>query len=262
MSVPRFKLLCLLVLLFNTQIASAFEFRLETGLNYEYLSPHSTYGSWKNTFVRLYHNPVEGFTYFVEGNAFWRDKEGNAASGAIGAYKDWSNWLYTYSSISFGSTSSYLPEFRFDHEFNFKIGKEKNIVPSMGLTYIKYHDVHKDYMIYPGITYYGSGFILTYKHFFNRSDPGSVSSSSDLISIGIGEEGKSWTYLDFSYGKQAYLATYLLSPQAVKQNSLNLSLTRRQWIKKDFGIFGGISYFKLQDGYEKYGFTFGFFKDF
>lgn len=240
----------------------AFDFRLEAGGNYEYLRPNATYGSWKSGFLRLYHRPFSHFTYFLEGGVFSRKHEGDALLGVFGAYKDWSEWLYTYSSLSFGSNSSYLPKYRLDHEFNFKVGPKKNIVPSLGFTYIKYHDIHKDYIVYPGITYYGRGFVITYKHFINRSDPGSVSSSSELLSLGIGQEGKSWTYLDISYGKQAYLATYLASPQEVRQKAFYISLSHRHWIKKDLGLFGSLNYLKLKDGYEKYGFQGGIFKEF
>lgn len=251
-----------LIMLFTSLSAYAFEFRLEAGGSYEYLSPHATYGSWKSGFIRLYHRPFSDFTYFLEGSVFSRKREGDAALGVIGAYKDWSPWLYTYSSLSFGSNSPYLHKYRLDHEFNFKVGAKRNIVPSFGFTYIKYHDVHKDYIVYPGITYYGRGFVITYRHFINRSYPGSVSSSSDLLSLGIGQEGKSWTYLDLSFGKQAYLATYLASPQEVRQKAFYISLSHRHWIKKNFGLFGGLNYFKLKDGYEKYGFSAGLFKDF
>lgn len=240
----------------------AYDFKLEAGGNYEYLSPNNTYGSWKSGFLRLYHKPTQDFTYFLESDVFSRKHEGDAMLGVLGAYKDWSQWLYTYTSLSIGSNSDYLPKYRLNQEFNFKIGEKKNIVPSIGFTYAKYYDVHKDFIIYPGITYYGEGFVITYRHFINKSSPGSVSSSSDLISFGVGQEGKHWTYLDVSYGKQAYLATYLANPQEIGQKSLSISLTHRHWIKKDLGLFGGLNYLKLENGYEKYGFQAGVFKDF
>ena len=249
-----------LFLLFNT--AFAYNYRVETGMSYEYLSPHDVYGDWKGGYVRFYHRPSGNATYFLEFSAFSRKNPGEAFMGVFGLYKDWSPRLYTYSSISASTSSSYLPAFRLDHEFYFKLGVQKNIVPSLGFTYIKYHDIHKDYIFYPGITYYGKGFVVTYKHFLNRSQPGSVYSSTDLVSLGIGQEGKGWIYIDVSYGKQAYLATHLTSPEEVKQNALNLSVKRIMWIKKDLALSLGVSFFKLENGYEKYGFLAGFIKDF
>jgi hypothetical protein len=246
----------------NVLSAYAYDFRLEVGGTYEYLSPKAIYGTWKSSSLRFYHKPSQDFIYFLEGGFFSRKHEGDAVLGVVGAYKDWNSWFYTYTSFSVGSKSTYLPKYRLDQEFNFKIGEKKNIVPSIGFTYIKYHDVHKDCIIYPGIIYYGEGFIITYKHFINKSDPGSVTSSSDLVSFGIGQEGKRWTFLDISYGKQAYLATHLANPQEIKQKELYISFSHRHWIKKDLGLFGGLGYSKLNGGYEKYSFTAGIFKDF
>ena len=135
MSVPRLITLAMLISL----SAYAYDFRLELEGNYEYLSPHNTYGSWKSGFLRLYHKPVQGFTYFLEGGVFSRKHEGDAVLGVLGAYKDWSPWLYTYTSFSAGSNSTYLPKYRLDHEFNFKVGEKRNIVPSIGFTSAKYH---------------------------------------------------------------------------------------------------------------------------
>ncbi len=235
--------------------------RVEMGASYEALSPKSIYGSWKTGGFTFFHKPKPDFTYFIGGYSFSR-KEGEAALLWGGAYKDWTDWLYTYSSFSFGTKSVYIPKYRLDHEFNFKIGERRNLVPSLGLSYIKYHDVHKDLVIGLGFTYYQEGWNFTYRHFINRSEPGNVVSSSDLLSLGIGREKHHWTYLDFSFGKQAYLATYLANPQEVRQNSLYVAIKHRHWITNDLGIFGDVSYFKLKGGYEKYGIGFGFFKEF
>lgn len=235
--------------------------RIEVGGTYEALSPKSVYGDWKTGWIAFYHRPKPDLTYFIGDNLFWR-KEGQANLWYGGAYKDWTPWLYTYTSLSVGTKSTYLPKFRIDQEFNFKLGEKKNFVLSTGFSHIKYHDVHKDLLFSLGFTFYQEWWNFTYKHFINKSDPGNLYSSSELLSLGIGKEKKFWTYFDISFGKQAYLATYLSSPEEVKQNSFYSSLRHRQWLKENFGLIGEISYFKLKQGYEKYGFGFGFFKEF
>lgn len=179
-----------------------------------------------------------------------------------GIYKDWSDDLYTFTYFSYGSKSDYLPKFVLHNDFNFKTGKNKNLVFLVGFSHIKYHNVNQDFIISSGFTYYQQRWNLTYKHFINKSDPGNIKSSSNLISIGMGEESKSWFYIDFSYGKQAYLATYLANPQEVRQNSLYTSIKYRKWIASNSGYFIGLNYLNLKDEYEKYGFTIGFFKEF
>lgn len=261
--IVRNPLLSLILLTIFFKIAYSFEDykRIEIGGSYETLSPKSTYGDWKTGGITFFHKPKTDFSYLVGSNLFSR-KEGQAGLIWGGAYKDWSEWLYTYTSLSFGSQSSYLPKYRFDNEFNFKVGEKKSLVPSLGFSYIKYHDVHKDSVLSLGFTYYQDWWNFSYRHFINKSGPGNVSSSSDFISLGIGKEKKHWTYFDFSFGKQAYLATYLANPQEVRQSSIYAAVKHRHWIKENFGIFGDVSYFKLRGGYEKYGFGLGFFREF
>lgn len=235
--------------------------RIELGGSYERLSPESVYGTWKTGNFNFYHKPTEGFTYFFGFSGFSR-KEGKASLVQGGAYKDWAERFYTYSALSFGTKSEYLPQYRIDQEFNVKLGERKNLVPALGVSYIKYHDVHKDLIVGMGFTYYHESWNFTYRHFINKSDPGSVQSSSDLVSIGVGREGSSWTYIDLSFGKQAYLATYLANPEEVRQKSFYIALKHRRWVTKDLGIFGDISYLKLDKAYEKYGVGVGVFKEF
>ena len=103
--------------------------------------------------------------------------------------------------------------------------------------------------------------ILHYRLFYNINNPGAISSFSHLINMGYGQEGWQWTYLNVSFGKQAYLATYV-APQEVNQTSLSLNLRHRHWLDKHYGIFGDVSYTKLEDGYDMYGIGLGVFYDF
>jgi YaiO family outer membrane protein len=235
--------------------------RIEVSYSFENLQPHSIYGNWNTGNFAFYDKRSPDFTYFLQSSVHNRD-EGNGVTGTIGAYKDWTNYLYTYSSVTAGSHSVYLPKFRGDHDFNFKVGPNKNVVLTAGITYIDYFDVHRDLILSGGPTLYLDKWVLQYRLFHNESNPGSVKSYSHLISVGYGQEGWQWTYLDFSFGKQAYMATSLATPEAVNQNSHNVSLKHRHWLGKDYGIFGDVSYFKLQDGYKKYGLTCGFFYEF
>lgn len=235
--------------------------RLEANLSFEYLSPNGVYGSWKTASIGFYDKPRKDLTYFLQIGTFSR-KEGEALLGTLGIYKDWMRRLYTYSSLSAGTRSDYLPQIRIDHDFNIKLGTKENIVWTAGASYIKYFDIHKDIILSTGITLYLDNWIWQYRLSRNESDPNSIVSYSHLFSAGYGREGWQWTYLDFSFGKQAYLASYLASPEEVRQNSLNISIKHRHWIDKDYGIFGDLSYFKLKDGYDKYGLSFGVFREF
>jgi len=235
--------------------------RIEASVSFEHLSPHGIYGNWYASNVAFYNRVSPTFTWFAQGSLHNRS-EGSGITATAGAYKDWHDNLYTYSSFTAGSHSDYLPEFRADHDFNFKSGKNKNYVLTAGVAYINYFTDHSDLIFSGGLTAYRNKWILQYRLFHNRSNPGSIGSFSHLISSGYGEEGLRWTYLNFSFGKQAYLATSLATPQSVNQDSLNLSLQHRRWVGEYYGFFGDAGYFKLEDGYDKFSISCGLFYEF
>jgi YaiO family outer membrane protein len=235
--------------------------RIEASFSFENLNPHETYGDWNTGNLAFYNKVSPDFTYFVQGSAFNRN-EGNGGTGTIGAYKDWADFFYTYTAITAGTNSTYLPKFRADHDFNFKVGPNKMIVLTLGGTFIDYFNDHRDLIISGGPTLYLNRWVLQYRLFHNESNPGSIGSFSQLFSIGYGEEGLQWTYLNVSFGKQAYLATSLATTEAIDKNSLNIAVQHRHWLGKNYGIFGDTSYFKLQEGYEKFGISLGVFYEF
>ena len=245
----------------NAQEQASKTRRIETSYSFEHLDPNSTYGNRYSGDLSFFSNPCKGFTYFVKSN-YYNRMEGSATGGAAGTYIDWFDSLYTYSSVSAGRRSEYLPKIRLDHDFNFKMGQKKNLVLTTGLTYIDYFTDHKDVILSGGPTLYLNPVILQYRLFHNQSSPGSVVSYSHLISLGYGEENWQWTYLIFSFGKQAYLATALSSPEEIDKNSFDVTLRHRHWLDSSYGIFGDVSYFKLQDGYDKTGICFGLFYEF
>ena len=177
--------------------------RIEASFSFEHLSPNDIYGNWYASNVAFYSKVAPDFTYFAQGS-FYNRSEGSGITGIVGAYKDWKDYLYTYSSITAGSHSDYLPEFRVDHDFNFKLGKDKNYVFTAGVAYVDYFTDHSDLIFSGGLTVYRNKWIMQYRLFHNQSNPGSIGSFSHLLSAGYGEEGRQWTYLNCSFGKQAY----------------------------------------------------------
>ncbi|MHA2647893.1 MAG: YaiO family outer membrane beta-barrel protein [bacterium JZ-2024 1] len=234
--------------------------RVEFLGSFEQLAP-DTYGEWKSVTINMFRFAGPGRTHLASVSGFMRG-EGDGLLLSFAAYHDWSDSFYTYSAISHGTRSGYLPELRMDGEFFAKMGSRKNVVPAVGLSYIRYYDIHRDWVASLGGTYYANGWNVAYRYFINHSDPGSVRSSSNLISAGIGREKAFWTYLTVSYGKQAYLASYLATPENVTLDSLRVALDYRKWLDSHRGIIVGSDYVKLEDGYEKYGLILGFFNEF
>lgn len=234
--------------------------RLDTSFSYESLSPNGPYGSWKAFNAAVYF-PLPGFSAFAQASSHSRrDGKGVVASG--GGYKDWSPGFYTYTSLSGATNSVYLPKFRVDQDFNFKLLPKRNLVLTAGVSHIRYFDVHRDLVLSAGPTVYLGRLILSMKGMRNISDPGSVKSNTLVESAGYGEEGRQWTFLTASQGKQAYMATALASPQEVRQSAVSFTLNHRRWLKENFGLTGDVSWFELKQGYKKYGGSLGCFMNF
>jgi len=233
---------------------------MDLSLTYEDLSP-SAYGSWKSLNMTYYQKYAKGLTFVYQAGLFHRN-EGSAAFGALGVYKDWTPSFYTFTQLGGGTDSTYLPKYRLDQEFYYKFGEKKQWVGILGISYIDYYDVHKDTILSAGFMYYGEKYNVTYRHFFNKSDPESVRSGTDLISLGYGEEKDQWIYLDVSYGNQAYQTLLSPSHPIFSEDALDTKLSYRKWTTENSGWFGAIGYFNLHDEYKKYLFQVGYFKEF
>lgn len=236
--------------------------RFEISTSYEILDPSEPYTRWKNLNLSYYRIESDTFTFFLTVENLFREEGENTTIFTVGSYKNWTPSFYTYSSISAGTDSVYAPKFRFDNDFNFKFGENKNLIWTVGTTYIKYFDVHKDFILSTGFTWYLKDLILSYRIFRNESDPGSVQSFSHSVSLQSGREKWRWLYLTFSFGHQAYTATYLTTPEEIRKRSYEIVLGGRKWLGDNWGIFGNLSYFHLLKGYVKYGITSGIFTEF
>ena len=235
--------------------------RLDVSFTYEHLDPSSDYGSWKNFNLSYYQKYSNDLTLVYQAGFFNRD-EGSASLFSLGAYKDWTPNLYTFSQFSLGTDSEYLPEYRLDHDFYYKFGERKQWVGILGFTYIDYYDTHSDTIVSVGTTYYAPKYNVTYRFFVNNSDPGSVDSNTHLLSVGYGAEKEYWTYFDISYGNQAYQSILDSGYSNFDEDALNIQLKHRHWLTENTGIFGSLGYFNLDNGYDKYLFQIGYFKEF
>jgi YaiO family outer membrane protein len=228
---------------------------IETSLSYDYLTPEDEYADWKSADLRytIHFSPRNTLT-FAGGGSVRDEKFGWLQAGI---YHDWTSRFYTYTGVTTSSSSKWMGRWRFDNDLNFKLGPEKQYILALGQTAILYPDDKEDYILSAGGIWYRKHFILDYRHFFTRSDPGEVWSDSDRISIGFGTMGKSWTTVTASMGNQSYLA--LGGLLEVDQNVYSISLMEQVWLKEKCGLKIGAGYQKVEDGFEKYNFSLGCF---
>jgi YaiO family outer membrane protein len=262
--------LCLLAVLsfvwpdhqaFAEESAGTLKNRIEITGAYDHLSPHDMYGDWESFSAAFYRKERQDVTWYVELDAFTR-KEGKGMLAVAGAYKDWTDALYTYTAVAVGTNSVYLPEVRFDHTFNMKFGPEQTFVWLIGLTSINYHTDYRDFILSTGLTAYLDTWVPEYRIFRNVSSPGSVVSYSHLLTLAYGREQWQWTTAVVGFGKQAYQALELAAPAAIKSDSFSVTLKHRRWLQNNYGLLGELSYFNLQETYKKGGFLLGVFREF
>ncbi len=234
--------------------------RLEVDISYDYLDPYSIYEDWTALNFSYYDKISNDLTLLYQGSAITR-VEGNGFLGAVGIYKGWRDRFYTFTQISAGTDVEYLPAFRIDHEFNYIFGANKNIVGLLGFTYINQHDEHEDFIGSVGVTYYSEDYNIGYRVFFNQSDPGSVNSTSHIISLGIGHEKDQWIYIDVAFGNPAYLSTVTPNYETVRNDTAAVYLKYRKWLEEDSGFYAETGFFNLGSEYDKYNFRLGYFQE-
>ncbi|MGB9638503.1 MAG: YaiO family outer membrane beta-barrel protein, partial [bacterium] len=236
--------------------------RQEYLVSYDRLNPFNSYGEYKTFSYNFYNQLSNDKTYFFSFSVFNRKIEKDGVMGSFGIYKDWNPNLYTYSSISISTNTIYLPKYRIDHEFYLKTLKSKNLVLNLGGSYIKYFNNSNNTIFSLGLIYYGNGFNFTYKYLINNSDPGNIISYTNIYSLGLGYEKKSWLYLNYNVGNQSYLATYLPNPILVNNKAKYYSINYRKWLNNNSGFIIEYNYLDLKNSYTKNGFIFGFFKEY
>ena len=235
--------------------------RLDFNFSFERLLPNESYGDWKSVSLGFFRRENPDLNWYTQVAGFDR-QEGQAGYVSAGVTKNWTPWFYTFTAVGGGTRTSFLPNFRVDHDFNFKFGPARRLVGIAGGSYIDYWDEHSDFLLSAGLMAYVERWVFLYRLFHNESNPGSEGSFSHLGSIGYGQEGRHWTFLNFSFGKQAYLATNLATPEAMRFNSTYVSLMHRHWLGPNWGVLGDVSAFWLRDAYDKYGGSLGFFRSF
>lgn len=220
---------------------------IEFYANREFIS--DGFGNWDSGGMRLTRSG-EGHAWYMELNAYNR-KDGDGSAGQIvaGLYKDWTDWLYTFTSMSSGTNVDFLPRFRADQDFNFKLTEKRNIVWTLGGTFISYYNNSSDTILSTALNYYLPGWIFGGRYFYNISNPGALKSSSYSLSVDQGYWNRYMNTVIVSWGKQAYYATYLDSPQEVKRESTSVLLRHRNWIDEDWGFWVQGGYLSIKNGY-------------
>jgi len=228
---------------------------LEADLTYDYLTPDRDYVDWKSVEAKYFHKFNPGNTLLMATGVSIRDESLGWVQAAY--YKDWTQRLYTYTSLKAATESYWMGNLRLDNDINLKLGRDFQYILVAGQSVIYHNEDKIDYILSVGGLLYKPHYVLEGRYFFNRSDPGAIWSNAVMASVGFGTQGKYWTTVTATTGAQAYLAQANL--MEVNQNVYSVQLNQRIWVKSGSGLKFGLGYMNVEDGYEKYNFSVGWF---
>lgn len=237
--------------------------RIEYSFSYDKLSfsDSSNKDFFRNYTIRYFNKVSNKQTNFFEYSFHNRSNSNNGSLLVAGFYRDLSDNLFTYNAFSFGSKTDYLPKYRIDSEFYYKIGKEKNILLNLGTTFLRYHNDYKDFSISYGIVFYQNRWNFTYKKINSNLKPGNTNSRTDIFSLGIGEEKKYWLYFTYNYGNSSYILNFYTNPSFFNEKFYYYQLNYRTWLRNYSGIIIEYNLLKLRS-YRKNGIVLGIFYEY
>lgn len=216
-------------------------------------------GHWDAGRVK-YTRTADKYTWFLEANVYNRSKSGGSAVAPVaGLYVDWRENCYTFTSLSTSTDTWYTPKFRIDQDVNCKFGDKRQYVGVLGVSYIDYHTPQSTFITSAGAVYYGSGFIVSYRLFYNICYPGALHSTAHILGLDQGHWYKYMNTFVVSGGKQAYMATYLESPEAINRNSVSVYAKHRYWFNNRWGYWAQVGYTNVTSAYHSIGFNVGLF---
>ncbi len=244
-----------------TKVRAALRYRLDVDYLYDHLSPNDVYGDWHTATATLYVKTMPRFTPFIQTGLF--EREDADAGLTVGAYTDWKpGLLYTYTAYTTGGASEYLQKHRIDHHFYLNLGPASLVV---GGGYAEDHRDHEDWYWTVGPRIWRGKFIGEYRVTRQSSDPGGEVAWNHLLTLGWGEEGRSWLFLSATVGEEAYLALNVTPEQRVHHDLWEIGATWQKWLTPRFGLKAQLRYLDLgddDDGYEKLGVGGGLFVEF
>ena len=98
---------------------------------YSIRQPSAIYSRVKEFNMSYYYKRSCETTILLGSSGYLQD-EGNGLLAKIGLYQDWLPNVYTFTSVTTGTNTPYLPRFRFDHDFYLKVGESKQWVIPLG----------------------------------------------------------------------------------------------------------------------------------
>lgn len=147
--------------------------------------------------------------------------------------EDWYGGL----GASYGS-SFFYPQARFDAVINRKLGADRNVIATVGLTAVNARDGHRDRSVLLGLSWYlPSAWVLQGGIRINRSNPGSVMANAKYLAATWGHDKQQYIALRYDIGEEAYQYIGAGSNDLLVNFRSNVvSGTWRKWLAPTYGF--------------------------
>ncbi|WP_051294118.1 YaiO family outer membrane beta-barrel protein [Pseudoduganella violaceinigra] len=207
---------------------------VEAGLLHHSLS--DGYGNWNQQFVRGTLRTSDATVWNADlVNARQFGAHGTLVVGGVSHVfnEDW------YGSLAASSGSGFFyPQGRGDAVINRKLGAERNVIATLGLTAVNARDGHRDRSLLLGLSWYlPNALVLQGGTRINRSNPGGVMANSKYVAMTWGYDKQQYLSLRYDTGEEAY--QYIGAGTAdllVNFRSNVFSGTWRKWLAPDYGF--------------------------
>lgn len=159
--------------------------------------------------------------------------QGSGVFGGAGLYADLSRSLFVYAAGGAGSGAPYIASYRADLVVHYAAAR--GLLVFAGGTAIAYPGSQRADIVSAGTTYYGP-LIATYRYFAVWSSPGAVRSHSQLVNLLYDRAQRRSLLVQYGWGNEAYLATWLTTPQPVEQSGYTWTAAGRLWLSGRGGV--------------------------
>jgi YaiO family outer membrane protein len=215
------------------------------------------FGNWQGGYARAVLAGARNVWYldFKAQEAFRDD----GVYGSIANVHTWTSFFYTQLGIGGGTGDFVLPALRQDLALNFKLGRLRSLVLTVGETYVNSQLVYEDKAFFASLFWYASGTVLVEAGGrINWSDPGSVTSGRASGTLTIGRLGKSQLTLRANAGSEGYQLTGVARTLR-RFNSWEAGASWRAWLSRSWGVVIGDEWYH-NPFYTRAGATVGLFR--
>jgi YaiO family outer membrane protein len=230
---------------------------IEVGLERARVS--DDYGDWMGRYIRGTHESGADVFYgeLIQRHAF----SDQGAYASFGNTHTWSPDWFSSVFIGGGQDSDLWPSLRLDASLSRKWLSRRQLVTSAGVSYLRAHDEHRDYALTLGGQYYFDGpWIIEGGARHNRSHPGDVQATSYYSALTYGRYAERYLVIRLDSGREAYQMVGD-NPSLVDFSSDAVSLTWREWLRRDFGFNLALTHYQ-NTAYTRDGASFGLFVEF